>query len=310
GLAHAMRQQAKRGRIDVVQCHWLVPQAVVAALALRRNAPPFVITCHGSDLYGLNQRWLKALKRFALRRAAAVTTVSEPLKGEIRSLMGESEWPERTAVVSMGVDTERFAPSRRNPDWAPSKALGRPVVLFVGRLVEGKGVSFLIQALGNPVLAQTTVCAAIVGDGPQRQALEEQARYSGLGERIRFLGSVAHDALPEIYASCDIFCLPAIRTARGEEEGFGLVLAEAASSGLPIVAARVRGAQGLLEDGVTGSMVAERDPVALAKALSALASDAGLAARFGANARQQALKYDWQAIARRYRDLLACPCEM
>src|SRR5690348_13154294 len=127
-------------QIDVIHAHWLLPQGLIAALLgkLSGQAPPFLVTAHGADLFALRGKGLNALKRFVARKATTVTVVSEAMRNElahIGSNVGNVE------VQPMGVDlTIRFIPGS-----ATKRSYGE--ILFVGRLVEKKGLRYLIDAM-------------------------------------------------------------------------------------------------------------------------------------------------------------------
>ena len=152
---------------------------------------------------------------------------------------------------------------------------GRPgfVVLFVGRLVPYKGVDVLLQAMRG-----LDASAVIVGDGPLRAALEQQADALGVSDRVSFRGTLSEDALAELYATCDVLALPSTTAA----EAFGLVQVEAMARGKPVVSTRVAsGVPWVNQDGVTGFTVPPGDPDALRSALGRLQQDPDLRDRMG-----------------------------
>ncbi len=177
----------RRKQFDVVHAHWLIPQGIVTSL---------------------NQGVLKVLKRRCLQRAGAVTTVSQPLKDILNEICPDKQ----IEIMPMGCDTKEFSPEYRKENYFGQN--GKPVVLFVGRLAEVKGVTYLIEAM-----KQVDAMLVIVGDGPLREQLEEQAKP--LGDKVQFLGAKTHDQLAEIYASADVFAAPSVRAKDGGVEGFG-----------------------------------------------------------------------------------------
>jgi rhamnosyl/mannosyltransferase len=183
---------------------------------------------------------------------------------------------DRTVVVPLGVDTDRFCPG-------PGEPAGPPAVLFVGQMRHYKGVDDLLVAM-RAVPAPTRLLLA--GDGPMRRRWEDLCGPLGLGDRVTFLGQVPDAALPALYRSAGVLVLPSTSRA----EAFGMVLLEAMASGLPCVTTEVgSGTSYVVQDGVTGLVVPPRDPAALARALGRLAADPALRARMGAAGRARAL---------------------
>src|SRR5262249_30493171 len=152
-------------------------------------------------------------------------------------------------VVPNGVDVERFRPGLAPLDRYRDPT---PNVLFVGRHDPRKGLPELVRACARLAREKIAFRLIVVGDGALRGRIERMARAM-LGDRVRFEGRVEHVDLPRYYASADIFCSP----ARGGES-FGMVLAEAMASGLPVVASDLPGYRTLLSDGAEGFAVPPR----------------------------------------------------
>jgi glycosyltransferase involved in cell wall biosynthesis len=305
GLYRATRQQLKSGGFICVHCHWLLPQGIVQALLFRRASdPPFVITCHGSDVFGLNHPIVLPLKRIALRRANAVTVVSNAVKAFLVDKAGSDIDQERIRVVSMGVDLDRFDPSLRDDDWPERYGLTRPVILFVGRLSAVKGTTYLLEALAMEPLRSSTASLAIVGDGPLRATLSAEIEALGIANRVRFLGALDHTQLPVVYASADIFCAPSVEIAGQSREGLPTVLCEAAGSGLAVVASQVGGIPEVVRDGVTGILVESGDSLALARALYNLVDDVGRRATMGQVAHEEIRHFGWDQVSDRFHEVI------
>ncbi len=301
GFYRATRRLLRERDFACVHCHWLLPQGVVQALMFRRQGdPPYVVTCHGSDVFGMNHPLIRPLKRLTLRRAAMVTVVSEA----IREYLVENYAPdfdrERSRVIPMGVDLDRFDPGLRDDDWPQRFGLKRPVILFVGRLAEIKGVTYLLQALALEPLRSTAASLAIAGYGPLRDELEEEAERLGFADRVRFLGAMDHRQLPTVYASADIFCAPSVVAEGGARESFGVVLCEAGASGLASVTTRVGRTSAVVRDGETGMLVDEKDPRDLSRALAVLVTDPDRRAAYGSKARERVREFGWNTVSSKY----------
>ena len=297
----AARRIVRREDIDVIHAHWLVPQGVVGALLSKVTGRPVVVTAHGADVYGANGGIKNRLKRWALRRTARVTAVSQDLATAIDRLMGEDTPVE---VISMGVDTERFRPATRPSELRRNLGDG-PIILFVGRLAEKKGVRYLLEAMPDVLTEAPGASLVIVGDGPLRAELEAQGRALSIVDMVRFEGAKRPDELPAYYHAADVFAGPSIVAEGGDTESFGLVFAEAMACGCPVIASDVGGISDLVKDGETGLLVAQKDPGALALAICRVLADEMLRARLrrGGLAHLQT-HYTQTAIAGRYAELL------
>lgn len=272
---------------DVVHAHWIIPQGIVQSLFKK----PYIVTGHGGDVNTLNRGIVKKLKIRCLRKARHVTVVSDYLAGKIHQLAPGAS----TDVISMGVDAARFGKRYFVENYFGQG--DRKVVLFVGRLVEEKGIRYLITAMRG-----MNALLVIAGDGPIREELENQA--ADMKTEVLFLGSKPHDELRTIYASADIFAAPFITARNGGQEGLGIVLLEAMASGLPVVANRSGGIPQLIRDGENGLLCEEKNCAELTEKLTLLLENESLRQRLVKNSRITVEKYDYRSLARRYAALI------
>ena len=273
---------------DVVHAHWLIPQGIVQSFFKK----PYIVTGHGGDVVSLNKGIMRKLKVRCLKKARHVTVVSEYLKGRVQELVPEIE-PE---VISMGVDTRKFGRQYRVENYCGQG--DKKVVLFVGRLAEKKGVAYLIEAM-----KQIDALLVIVGNGPLRKTLEEQAEQVGK-DRIRFLGEKTHEELKKIYASADIFVAPSVTAKDGDQEGLGLVLLEAMASGLPVVASKSGGITQIIKDGENGLLCEEKCVWQLAENICALLNDECLYKKIAENGNRTVKAYDYVQTTEKYMQII------
>ena len=293
---------ARSERFDAIHAHWLLPQGAVAAALKRSFGIPVLTTAHGADVYALRSPLIQPWKRWALRASDAITAVSAELRTAMVPL-GVNE--DRVQVIPMGIDTTRFHPDAASPALRERLAGGGPLLVFVGRLAEKKGTRYAIDALATILGAHPTARLAIVGDGPERSALEAQAVSLGVASRITFVGAVPHSELPGYYASADVSLAPSIVAGDGDTEAFGLVVGEAMASGCAVVASRVGGISEVLSDGETGLMVPSKEPAALAAAVVRLLGDPSLRARLSSAGTLDAReRLDERRIGAAYSELL------
>jgi glycogen(starch) synthase len=282
-------------RADVVHVHLGEDLAVLpaGAAAARLRHLPLVLTVHTSlrhtlAVSDLRSAILKVLggpiERWGEHSAEAVLVITPRL---CRLLVSDGVDENRIHVIPPGVNPSLF----EGPFEDPFSGVGKPRVVFVGRLASQKGVGTLVSAAA--LLEDPSAQVLLVGDGPKRKALERRARRIGVGDRVRFEGFVAHERLPAAMAHADLLVLPSVY------EELGTVLLEAMQAGLPIVASKTGGIPDVIEDGVNGMLVPPGEPEALARAIDRLLADRDLGRRLSEEAQGRAKDYDWEVLAER-----------
>lgn len=295
-LAVVMRL-IRRQQFHLIHAHWLIPQGLTAVLArkITRTAVPLICTSHGGDLYGLSGRIFSRVKRWVIRQSEAVTVVSQAMRREAIRLEADSE---KLDVVPMGVDLkDRFVPGKKKG--------GMHQLLFVGRLVEKKGVRYLIEAI--PAIAERypDVHLKIAGDGPDLNFLAGLCRKLDISGQVTFLGGVSNTALPGLYQEADILVFPSVVGRSGDREGFGLVLVEALGCECAVVSTDLPAMEDIVVDGQTGLVVPERNSGQIAEKVICLFDNPDLKKRLGKAGRQFAVRhFDWDVITEKYRKLL------
>jgi glycosyltransferase involved in cell wall biosynthesis len=264
-LWHSIRPAVRRfldeERPDVVLGYWAHPDGEVALRVASSVGAPGAVMVGGSDvlLLGRQPRRRRCI-RGVLERADAVITASRDLKDQVA---GFGIDPGRVHVAYRGVDPDRFFPGdRAEARRRLGLAAGDRVLLWVGRMVPVKGLDVLLAACGRLRDRGVAFRLHLVGDGPLRPALQEQARALGLSAAVAFAGSVPHDRLPDWYRAADLTVLPS------RSEGVPNVLRESAACGTPFVASRVGGIAEVA-DPARDRLVPAEDPAALAEAVAA-----------------------------------------
>ena len=288
----------QREKVDVIHAHWLIPQGLIAALLQRMPGRklPFVVTSHGADLFALKGRLLQRFKRFVIRSACAVTVVSEVMRERVREIASDAV---KVSVQPMGVDLHhRFVPDADTPR-------SQDELLFVGRLVEKKGLRHLLDALPAVIAHRPGTRLRIAGFGPEEAALRHQVETLGLAGHVEFLGAVTQADLPGLYRRAALFVAPFVQAGSGDQEGLGLVLVEAAGCGCPILAGDVPAVRDVLGR-ASNSVVDPREPAQLANVIVDVLENPQRA-RASAETLQESLidRFDWQNIANGYAQILA-----
>lgn len=255
-LKPLLRHIRKTFPFDVIDAEFFYPDGPAAARLAREFSVPFSIKARGADIhYWASQPGCAEQIVDAGRAADGLLAVSAALKRDMVAL-GLPE--ERIRVHYTGVDEGQFHPTDRA---AAKAALGvsGPLLITVGHLIDRKGQLLVIEALRT--LPDATLI--LVGDGPNRTAIEKRIATAGLGDRVRLRGALPHDALPALFAAADVAVLPSA------SEGLANVWIEALACGTPIVIADSGGAREVIDRAAAGRIVA-RTPEAIAAAVREL----------------------------------------
>lgn len=247
---------------DLLHAFWAHEPGAIGALAAARTGVPLLVSALGGEVahfpeirYGGGEGPLnRHLVRFALSRAHLVTAGSRGLLAHVASRVG----PERLELAPLGVERGRFLPVP-----GTTSLEGDPALLTVGSLVPVKGHSVLVEAFSRVASRRTGAVLHVVGEGPERKAIESLARARGLGDRVRLHGAVPHDALPPLYRGARLFVLSSLF------ESQCLAALEALACGTPVAGTAV----GILPEIVPASLLAAPgEPAALAEAMEAAIS--------------------------------------
>lgn len=241
--------------------HIATASCTVAMLASALSGIPYSFTLHGPGIFYEPMHWRIDEK---IARASFVACISEFCRSQAMNFSARANWS-KLHIVHCGVEPDRYTPK---PDRKPAQNL-----TFVGRLAAVKGVPVLFDALTQ--IGLPDIRLTLVGDGPERAELEREARAKGLSDRLSFVGYKSQSEVAEILQDTDILVLPSFA------EGVPVVLMEAMAAEIPVITTRVAGIPELVEDGVSGALVAPGDELALAQAITTLLADPGLRTKMG-----------------------------
>jgi len=255
-----------RGRPDVVHVHWPMPHALFGAAARLGSGGSSSVV---SSFYSVELNWvvrrmpaLIPFLRWAVRSADEVTAISNATAAGLETF---SSRPVTIIPYGAAIEDDGRPPAR-----SALSGDGPLRLLFVGRLVERKGVEVLVRALAlldeDPGARLT-----VVGEGSWEDRIRDVARECGVEDRVEFTGRVSEAELVRQYLAADIFVLPAVEDSKGDSEGLGVVLLEALRFERPVVASEIGGIPDIVHPERTGWLVPSGDPVALAATLRTIA---------------------------------------
>ena len=271
-------------RYDAVHVHWPFPHGIMGQVAAKINRVPLVVMSHGAELaLAKRKKWITPFLWQSLRSADLRLANSSCTAREVEQLCNREcqVLPYGTTVIS--------APS-------PSITSIKPRVLFTGRLIERKGLDYLLRAAPR-ILDRHEAQFIITGNGDQRKRLEALCNELGLTDSVSFVGFLSKDELKKEYARCNVWVNPGIVDSWGDAEGLGVGSIEAYNYCKPVVASRVGGIPDTVVDGETGYLVPQKDVNALADAICDLLDNPDKARRFGRNGYRFAREmFSWDSI--------------
>jgi phosphatidylinositol alpha-mannosyltransferase len=284
GLKRRLKEVFRSEAFDIIQTHCpLVPTLPLMALKAAGDSQKVIGTFHATaesnKAYAIFQR---PLRNRAMRLDGRIAVSTSAMNFAARYFPGYYN------IIPNGIDCDRF-----NPHVHPLEELrdGSLNILYVGRMDERKGIPYLFRAIP---LAQKRfgkkIRLILVGEGRFRKLLTPRP-LKMLGAEILAVGRIDPEILPRYYASADIFCSPA--TGR---ESFGIVLLEAMSSGVPIIASDIPGYNSVVSTGRDGLLVQPKNPEAIAASIVKLGENPSLMKELGEHGREKALTYSWSTV--------------
>ena len=243
--------------IDIIHAHGPLPAGHAATLLSREMGIPFVITVHGLDAYSTKQvsgfagRWCERMCSHIYSSAKNVICVSEHVREKVLEKVHC-----QTVVVYNGVDSELFSP-------APGNEI-KPIVLSIGNLIPTKGHALLLHAIAIGNSHYPEISCEIIGEGPERAALERLAKGLNIAHKVHFRGRVNRKEVAAAMRRCAVFALPS------RYEALGCVYLEAMSSAVPVIGCRGQGIEEIIEHGRNGWLTSTENPDELALAITTL----------------------------------------
>jgi teichuronic acid biosynthesis glycosyltransferase TuaC len=276
---------------DVILAYWVVPEGHAATIAARALSVPAVVGALGSDIY-VDSRLNAWLVRRTLRSASAVLAVAAQMRDILVSRYGAKAQCVYTIVN--GFNREIFYP-RSQPQMRLKLGLAADVrlIIYVGRLVQTKGLQELMSAFNSLAVRDSRLQLAIIGQGAMHAELAAAAEADGCAQRVHLLGALSPQAVAEWIGAADLLCLPSW------SEGYPNVVVEAIACGRPVVATDVGGTAEIV-NAASGLLVPPRDPPRLQAALAA-----ALERRWDHAAIAAAFRRSWDDVARETLEVCA-----
>jgi glycosyltransferase involved in cell wall biosynthesis len=284
--------QMNANNINHVHAHFANHPAAAGFIIHNLTGIPYSFTAHGSDLH--RDRHMLCEK---VADATFVVAISEyNQKVIITECRGNHR--EKVKVIHCGVDTEIF---RFRLNGTPHERDGKPfMILCIGTLHEVKGQAFLIEACRKLQERCIDFVCHFIGDGPDKLTLNKLTVQTGLSKKVRFHGRQKREKIAQLLQDADVLVAPSVPSSDGRREGIPVVLMEAMSSGVPVIASNLSGIPELVSDERTGLLVPPKDVAALAAAIERYYRNPDLRKRLGRSGREKVVhEFDLYRNARR-----------
>ena len=295
----------KKEKIDIIHSHWIIPSGLVGAICKRILREKHILTIHAAGLFGLKKFPFKMkIVDFIIKHCDRITVVSSYIYRKLIDLIQpkfNNNIKTKIVILPMGVNTTLFRP-KVNKDKLKIKynIKSKNVLLFIGRLTEKKGLSYLIQAMPQIVSKSPNTTLIICGDGPLRKESEELVKKMNLDKFVRFTGYVTGQKKIDYFTLSDILIVPSIVTQSGDTEGLPVVILEGLAAGKPVVASDVSGVKDIIKEGYNGFLVKQKNPATIAEKVLVLINNKELMRNISRNASVTSKKYDWGVIGKKY----------
>ena len=293
-LASKLVDVIKYEKLDILHVHYAIPHAAVAYMAKKilideNKYIPFVTTLHGTDitLVGLNKAFAPVVA-FSINKSDGVTAVSQSLKDQTNASF---DIKDDIKVIYNFIDFDRFRKVNKDHFKKAIAPNGEKILTHVSNFRKVKRVDDVVHIF-KKIQAKVPSKLLLIGDGPERQKMEELCRKLNLCDEIRFLGK--QDAVEELLAVSDLFLMPS------ESESFGLAALEAMACEVPVISSNIGGLPEVNIDGVTGFLSNVGDVESMASNAIKLLKDEELLSSFRANALKQAERFDIKQILPEY----------
>jgi glycosyltransferase involved in cell wall biosynthesis len=304
----ALLTVAKKEKPDLIYAHWFTPQAITSALVSKITGIPFIFTTHASDVSILHKfPFTKQLVHHVCQRASAFTAVSRRTADKLISFFNHDDWTQNFAlkleIIPMGTETKVPTVGRKTLVRVQKKynlPTDKRILLFIGRLAEKKGVTYLLEAFSNlPENIANGLHLVIAGDGQLLHGLQKQAKQLRI-KNSTFTGYLHGEEKRTLFALAGFICLPSIVDSQGDSEGFPVVLMEGLAAGKIVLASNASGGETILTNGETGFVFPEKSSGELSKAIllaASLSREQRIAIQ--TKAKSLAQQFSWDTIADR-----------
>jgi len=291
----------KKKKIEMIHCHWIVPQGFFCAIFSKIFKIPLILTAHAGDVFFvLNNSFLIPFGKFAISQGKCCLANSRATLNAMCKIANR-ETP--VEIIPMGVDLDIFNGQLKAQAQNIKKIynINGPMLLAVGRFAEKKGFKYLIEAMPLVLNEYPEIKLLVIGFGPLEKELKGLVLKLNVGSSVIFPGKMTSCELAKYFTLSDIFIGPSIVTDSGDTEGLGIVFFEAMASNTAVIASRVGGIIDFIVDQETGLLVNQKDPKDLAKKIKMLIRDEKLRKEIAIKGKKYVEdNFSWETVVEKY----------
>ena len=262
----------KKENIEMIHCHWIVPQGFFCAIYKKIFKIPLLLTAHAGDVFALNNYLIKLCARFTISESDFCTANSKATQKALKVICDKKN----IEIIPMGVDLKDYNTKKYDSSLKEKHEIHGAFLLAVGRFVEKKGLKYLIDAMPMILSKKPDAKLHIIGFGPEEKRLKTHVIEKNLENSVIFPGKKSPSELSKYFATADILIGPSIVTKSGDTEGLGVVFLEAFASKTAVIASNVGGIPDIVIHGKTGLLVEQKNPQDIFEKVNCLLSDVAL----------------------------------
>lgn len=291
------RKLLGKNKYGLSHSFFTVPCGLISLILRWQYKMPYIISLRGSDVPGYSDRFsllykfITPLVRIIWNKSSAVIANSRGLK----ELALKTDPGKKIGIIYNGIDINQFIKSKVHK--VENSNDKKFKILCVTRITPRKGVRYLIEAFKKLSEKHENISLEIIGEGDDKNNLENLAKDFGIGSKVFFTGLVPHDELPPYFEKADVFVLPSLN------EGMSNSMLEALASGLPLVATDTGGTRELVKEEKNGFIIKMKDSSDLAEKIEKLIGNNDLRKKMGEESRKKAENMNWEKVAKDYFEL-------
>lgn len=308
-LYHAMKI-VHFNNINIINSHWLIPQGFVGAICRKLLRIPHIATLHSSEVTFLrNIPFRRQIAKFIAFNSDIIISVSQHRIDEFISFIPpkyRDKCKQKVRIIPMGINKKlSLIECDINDLRTRYNVKSKHIILYVGRLVEVKGIEYLIESFKKVIVHHNDIVLLIVGSGPLEYDLKTMVVKNDLTQFVRFEGFVDHNKIWDYYKISDIVVVPSIIDSSGYEEGLPVTILEAMCAGIAIIGTKTNGICEVIHDGENGLLVDQKDSEQIAEKIIDLLNNDELRATLSKNAISCANNYSWDVIGQQYLEIIS-----
>jgi len=295
-LIVAIRKIVLKEKITLCHAHWLIPNALMAVVCKKLFGLKYktLATIHGSDFWGFDNTLGNALKKHTFNKIDALTVVSHVIKEKVL----EMGYKKEVFVYPMGIDTQVFNPDKKDSSLKEKYGITGNFLLFVGIVVEQKGIRHLIEAMPLILEKHPNTKLLVVGEGNLKNEMIDLSKKLKVSDSVVFTGAIPHNDLPPYFATADLLVLPSF------SEGFGLVIIEALSCKTIAVTSDLPSIHDIINEGHTGFFFKKINTFEISKRINYIISNYNTFNHVKDNGRNYVvLNFNWNIVVNNYKSL-------